>query len=467
MTVSSENNSNTYAGNGVQTAFAYTFKILAQGDILVQWKDSDNQITVKTITTHYTVSGVGASAGGNITFTASNEPPTGTTVIFTRGLAKTQLVDYTEYDAFPAETHEMALDRLTMISQQQQLDVDLSLKFDPTEDDFEKLLPNPVAGTFLRAKTTGDGFEWTNIEDLAGTIVSPFAETLLDDTSAADARTTLLLGTLATQSGTFSGTHSGTSSGTNTGDQLIFQTIAVSGQSNVVADTTTDTLTLAAGTGITLTTNATTDTVTITNSISSYTDEQAQDAVGTILDNGSTGDAVFTYDDPTPKISATVKNLKNNSNSVITSDTSGRFTTPNQPCWITGTSLQSDITGDGTDVSTAFNSENVDRNFNGASGVFTVPVTGVYLIYVSLLLTGLAAGHTSGSVFVTIAGTNYFLYSGNIGAARDTGNGITITGSIIVSATATQTMTLHLQVSGGTKTVDITSNSTWGTVLLG
>lgn len=67
------------------------------------------------------------------------------------------------------------------------------------------------------------------------------------------------LGTLATQSGTFSGT----SSGTNTGDQNIFQTIAVAGQSNVVADTTTDTLTLVAGSGITLTTNATSDSITI------------------------------------------------------------------------------------------------------------------------------------------------------------------------------------------------------------
>jgi hypothetical protein len=62
------------------------------------------------------------------------------------------------------------------------------------------------------------------------------------------------------------GTVTGTSSGTNTGDQFIFKTIAVSGQSDVVADTTADTLTLVAGTGITLTTNATTDTITIASS---------------------------------------------------------------------------------------------------------------------------------------------------------------------------------------------------------
>jgi hypothetical protein len=44
-----------------------------------------------------------------------------------------------------------------------------------------------------------------------------------------------------------------------------FTTIAVSGQSDVVADSATDTLTLVAGIGISITTNAATDTITFTN----------------------------------------------------------------------------------------------------------------------------------------------------------------------------------------------------------
>ena len=62
---------------------------------------------------------------------------------------------------------------------------------------------------------------------------------------------------------------SGTATVSNTdpgSSQPIFKNIAVSGQSTVSADTNNDTLTLAAGTGITLTTDATTDTVTITAS---------------------------------------------------------------------------------------------------------------------------------------------------------------------------------------------------------
>ena len=48
-----------------------------------------------------------------------------------------------------------------------------------------------------------------------------------------------------------------------------FSTIAVAGQSSVVADSSTDTLTLVAGTGISITTNASTDAVTITSTVSS------------------------------------------------------------------------------------------------------------------------------------------------------------------------------------------------------
>jgi plastocyanin len=51
---------------------------------------------------------------------------------------------------------------------------------------------------------------------------------------------------------------------TATGASLAFRTIAVAGQSNVVADTASDTLTLVAGDNITITTNATTDSITIT-----------------------------------------------------------------------------------------------------------------------------------------------------------------------------------------------------------
>jgi len=51
--------------------------------------------------------------------------------------------------------------------------------------------------------------------------------------------------------------------GVGGGSQDVFKTIAVSGQSNVVADSASDTLTLIAGSNITLTTNAGSDSITV------------------------------------------------------------------------------------------------------------------------------------------------------------------------------------------------------------
>lgn len=73
----------------------------------------------------------------------------------------------------------------------------------------------------------------------------------------------------------------------------IFKTIAVAGQSSIVADSSTDTLTIAAGTGITLTTNASTDTLTITNSATGANAFGSVAVAGqTTVEADSTGDTL-------------------------------------------------------------------------------------------------------------------------------------------------------------------------------
>ena len=132
MTISSTTVKNSYSGNGSTTAFAYTFKIFANTDLQVIIRSSTGTETVKTLTTHYTVSGVGDASGGNVTFTTGNTPASGETVVIRRAVPQTQAIDYIANDPFPAESHEEGLDRATMTTQQVQEELDRSLKLSRT-----------------------------------------------------------------------------------------------------------------------------------------------------------------------------------------------------------------------------------------------------------------------------------------------------------------------------------------------
>ena len=132
MTISTLTIKNSYSGDGSTTAFTYTFKITDQDDIDVIIRSSNGTETTKTITTHYTVSGVGNAGGGTVTFTSGNIPTATETVLLRRSTPQTQGVDLIENDPLPADTLEDALDKLTSINQELQEEVDRSIKISRT-----------------------------------------------------------------------------------------------------------------------------------------------------------------------------------------------------------------------------------------------------------------------------------------------------------------------------------------------
>ena len=114
MTISSQTSKAAFSGNGVSTAFPLPFPYLREADIKALLRHEGFETPLE-LGTHYTLSGAGSAQGGALVM---NLPPaTGQTLVVYRAPAIVQEVDYVENSAFPAETHEAALDLLTMICQ--------------------------------------------------------------------------------------------------------------------------------------------------------------------------------------------------------------------------------------------------------------------------------------------------------------------------------------------------------------
>nr|BAR16213.1 putative tail fiber [uncultured Mediterranean phage uvMED] len=130
MTVSSSTIKNSYSGDGSTTAFAYAFKIFAAADLTVIIRSSTGTETVKTITTHYTISNIGVDGGGNVTF--GSAPASGETVVIIRNTANTQTLDLVENDPFLSGSFEESLDKITHQLIEQQEEIDRSIKVSRT-----------------------------------------------------------------------------------------------------------------------------------------------------------------------------------------------------------------------------------------------------------------------------------------------------------------------------------------------
>ena len=132
MTVASSTARVSYSGNGSTKTFAVNFYFLEDSHLQVVVRAADGTETVKTLTTDYTVTGAGNPAGGSVVFGVA--PLSTETVVIVRSVPLTQQTDYLANDPFPAESHEEALDKLTMISQQQQNELDQVVRFPVTDD---------------------------------------------------------------------------------------------------------------------------------------------------------------------------------------------------------------------------------------------------------------------------------------------------------------------------------------------
>lgn len=196
----------TYNGNGSTVAFATSFQFIANDDLQVIVTAADGTETTKALITDYTVTGAGVSGGGTVTFLVA--PITGEKVNIKSNVTIDQQTDYTEGGSFSASTHENALDKLTKICQQIKETSDRCLKVPISNQGIETQTGGVDAGYVLRVNATEDAIEWASPVDAAlSTSLTPTNNyfivgdgTAWTSESPTDSRSSLGLGTIATQS---------------------------------------------------------------------------------------------------------------------------------------------------------------------------------------------------------------------------------------------------------------------------
>lgn len=174
MSIASPTSRNNYVGNGATDEYDFSFLIFDEDDLLVSVRDTDDIETTLTLNTDYTVSGVSDPDGGTITLTAGNLE-SGHVLTIRRVRDLVQETDIRNQGEFFPETHEDAFDQLVMIDQQQQDEIDRSIKLPETvaAAGFDTSLPSDIEsspGDVLAVNADGDGFVF--ITPVAGALAA-------------------------------------------------------------------------------------------------------------------------------------------------------------------------------------------------------------------------------------------------------------------------------------------------------
>lgn len=192
MTLSSTTTKTQFNGDDGTVAFATGFYFQANSQVKVILTVTATGVeTDQVLDTDFTLSGAGVAAGGTVTMTSA--PATGERLTVKRAAAETQATDYPQGGAFPANSTENALDKLTMLAQAHSEEIARAVKLAETSTTSELTFPEPDNGKVIGWLSGA----LDNITSIADNAVSSFMATVLDDTTAAAARTTLGLGTFA------------------------------------------------------------------------------------------------------------------------------------------------------------------------------------------------------------------------------------------------------------------------------
>ncbi|RKX27489.1 MAG: hypothetical protein DRP45_00970 [Candidatus Zixiibacteriota bacterium] len=159
MTITSEVLRADHVPNGSTTNFPTGFYFLEDEHLAVYLLVAGVE-SLLVLNTDYTVTGAGSQSGGEVVISPA---PTGDKLSILRDVPFTQLTDYVEDDSFPADSHERALDKLTMAVQELKENGERSLQAPVTDTSgFDWTLPVPAPGFGWQVNAAGTGVEETD-----------------------------------------------------------------------------------------------------------------------------------------------------------------------------------------------------------------------------------------------------------------------------------------------------------------
>lgn len=170
MTVSSDLSRGSYVANSGPFVFPVPFYFLESSHIRVVRRTSGGTETELTEGVEFDVSGAGDLAGGSVTIKAGHEPAATDRIVIVRNVPITQETDYVENDAFTAETHERALDKLTMINQQQTEELGRAIKLPISTSVADINFPEPVGDALIKWNSGGTSLETAALASLPSDI---------------------------------------------------------------------------------------------------------------------------------------------------------------------------------------------------------------------------------------------------------------------------------------------------------
>jgi len=205
MTITSNILRRDYTANGVNTSYAFDFPIFYESNATPKFSlevivaDTTGAETTKIETTDYTITYNttdyvnGVINQGNVVFNTA--PANNYTISLLRKVNFTQNNDITTSgsDALPGTALEGSLDKLTLMLLEQKESLNRVFKLPKSSllDNIEFPIGASQANQVITVNNAGDNLTTKDLADVGLAPVSTYIKTLLDDTTASQARTTL------------------------------------------------------------------------------------------------------------------------------------------------------------------------------------------------------------------------------------------------------------------------------------